>query len=285
MNYLLLFFVVIGISIQGILRKAYNNKVANGVYSFLAMSTLFALIIFIITLEGPFTYSLPLFGYSLAFAAAFCTAAATFMLALRAGALSLTSLVMQYSLIIPTAYGLLLLNEQAGPYLYIGIALLLISLFFIHIEEKGAKKKITLKWVFYALLTFIGNGLCSTIQKAQVVAFDGKFAGEFMIVALAFVTLFQFTIAFSTEKKEILAHIKAGWWSIIICGLANGLVNFVTIYLSNNRIPASIMFPIIAAGGILVSSLFSIFFYKEKLSKYQIIGLVLGTLSIVALNL
>ncbi len=285
MNYLLLLFVVIGVSIQGILKKAYNNKVANGVFSFSAASTLTAMVIFIITLEGSFTYSFPLFGYSLAFAAAFCTAGACGMLALREGTLSLTSLVSQYSLIIPTAYGLIALNEQAGPYLYIGIALLLISLFFIHIEEKGEKKKITVKWVFYALLAFMGNGLCSAIQKAQVVAFDGKFASEFMIVALAFVSLSQLILAFCTEKKKTFSNMKAGWWKILICGLAVGLVNFLVIYLSNTRIPASIMFPIIAAGGILVSSLFSIFFYKEKLSRYQIIGLVLGTISIVALNL
>ncbi len=287
MNYLLLFFVVMGVSMQGILKKAYNNKVTNGVYSFSAVSTLAAMVIFIITLKDSFTYSLPLFAYSVAFAAAFCTAAVTNMLALATGALSLTSLVTQYSLIIPTAYGLILLNEEAGPYLYIGIALLLISLFFINIEEKGEKKRITLKWGFYALLAFIGNGLCSTIQKAQVVAFDGKYASEFMIVALALVTFFLLIIAFCTEKKEALPNIKAGWWHIILCGLAVGLVNFLVIVLSDEStgIPASVMFPIIAAGGILVSSLFSVFLYKEKLSKYQIIGLVLGTFSIIILNL
>ena len=48
---------------------------------------------------------------------------------------------------------------------------------------------------------------------------------------------------------------------------------------------ASIMFPIISAGGIIGTSLVSVLFYKEKLTKMQYAGLVLGIGAIVLLNI
>ena len=47
----------------------------------------------------------------------------------------------------------------------------------------------------------------------------------------------------------------------------------------------AIVFPVISAGGIITTAIVGIFVYKEKLSVMQIIGMVLGTASIVFLNL
>lgn len=69
-----------------------------------------------------------------------------------------------------------------------------------------------------------------------------------------------------------------------MCGAANGLVNLFVIILSG-RMPVSVMFPVISAGGIVAAALVSVFLYKEKLSLYQKIGMFLGTLAIVALNI
>ena len=46
-----------------------------------------------------------------------------------------------------------------------------------------------------------------------------------------------------------------------------------------------IMFPIISAGGIVMASILSLTIYKEKLSTLQKLGLMLGVLAIVVLNL
>ena len=88
----------------------------------------------------------------------------------------------------------------------------------------------------------------------------------------------------TTEKKQILPNLKAGVWLYIICGLANGGANFLVIFLSS-RMAASVMFPVISAGGIVLTFLISLFFYKEKLSKWQILGSALGLVSVIFLNL
>jgi len=69
-----------------------------------------------------------------------------------------------------------------------------------------------------------------------------------------------------------------------LCGLANGIVNLFTMILSNTM-PASVMFPLISGGGIILSTIVSIVLYKEKLNTYQFIGLLMGIASVVFLNL
>ena len=70
----------------------------------------------------------------------------------------------------------------------------------------------------------------------------------------------------------------------ILCGAFNGMVNLFVMILSG-LMPVSLMFPIISAGGIVATFIISQVFYKEKLSKLQLIGFVLGTISVVLLNI
>lgn len=284
MNYLLLILVTLGVSIQQISKKSYNKKTGGGAFTFSAATSLIALLFFIGTSKGEFNYPPELWWYSVAFAFCFCLASVCSFLAISTGSLSLTSLFTQYSLLIPTVYGLLFLGESASTFLLIGIILLLISVVFVNLENKGEKKQITLKWLILVFLAFVGNGSCSAIQKVQQVKFGGLYKSELMIAALTIVTLLLFIISLLVERKSIYVNLKKGWKLFLICGLANGFVNLLVLVLSA-KMPASVMFPVISAGGIVVTALVSIFLYKEKLSKYQIVGLFLGIASIFALNI
>ena len=206
------------------------------------------------------------------------------MLAICTGPLALTSLILQYSLVLPALYGLIVLDEAMSAMLILGIVMLLVSLVFINIESKGEKKKITLKWGIYAFLSFAGNGACSIIQKEQQMHFDGLYKNEFMILALFIVVIVLFASAFITERDKLTYNLKKGVLWYAICGLANGAVNMLVLVLSL-RMPASVMFPVVSAGGIILTAAISILVYKEKLSTYQIIGMILGTVAIVFLNL
>ena len=160
---------------------------------------------------------------------------------------------------------------------------LVVALVLINLEEKG-EKKINLKWGIYVILAFAGNGMCSTVQKMQQTVFQGQYKNEFMIAALIMSAVAIGIFALITEKKQVLPNLKAGFWLYLICGLANGLANFFVVYLSL-RVAASVMFPVISAGGIVLTFLVSLFFYKEKLSKWQILGSALGLVSVIFLNL
>jgi drug/metabolite transporter (DMT)-like permease len=122
------------------------------------------------------------------------------------------------------------------------------------------------------------------VQKIQQVHFAGQYKSEFMIVAMAICAVSLFFVAIFTEKKGILTSVTKGWIWFLLCGLANGGVNFGVMVLAN-QIPASVMFPTISAGATVLTCLVSWLFYKERLTKIQTAGLILGILAIVAMNL
>ena len=140
---------------------------------------------FIIT--GGFTlkFNGVILPYSIAFGASYGAAVVFSFLSILTGPLSLSVLISSYSLMVPTFYGLIFLNEDVSFLFYIGLALLAVSLFLINYKpkvkdttESGAK--ITPLWLLFVFLGFLGNGICSTVQVVQQRAFNGEYKNEFM---------------------------------------------------------------------------------------------------------
>jgi drug/metabolite transporter (DMT)-like permease len=283
-NGLLLLAVVIFVSAQQVTKKGFSGRVTGGALTFSAASCVAALVVFLITSGGKLVFATEYLGYSALFAVSYGAAVVFGVLAVQTGPLSLTSLLTSFSLLIPTFYGIFVLDEPVSLTLYVGLALLLVALVLINLEKKGEKKQITLRWVVYVLLGFVGNGACSTVQKVQQMAFPGAYKSEFMIAALLMTILGIGICALLMERGQIKESLKKGAVFFIPCGLSNGIVNFLVIVLSA-RMDASVMFPVISGGGIVLAFLISILFYKEKLSLWQILGSALGLISVVLLNL
>lgn len=159
--------------------------------------------------------------------------------------------------------------------------LLVISLFLTNKSDE--KTKISLKWIICVFLSFFGNGMCTVVQKMQQIASNGAYKNEFMIVALAIVTVVMLIMSILKERTEIKFFAKVGWHGAIICGALNGMVNLFVMILSG-KMPVSLMFPLISAGGLIVTYIVSRFFYKEELTKIQFIGFIFGLTAVVFLN-
>ena len=286
MNSLFILLVVVGISAQHISKKAYNVKMlGQGTLAFSALSALTAALFFVFQLKVPFSMDTAVIPYAVLFGVGYGSAALFSLLAIACGSLSLTSLITSYSLIIPTIYGMMFLKEKVSSFLIVGLFLLMISLFLINFV-KGDKSsgKITLKWLIYVAIAFFGNGMCSAVQKVQQVDFEGKYKAEFMVLSLFIVVLVLLVAALFTEKQTFTASVKKGILPIALCGIANGAVNLFVMILSN-RMSASVMFPLVSAGSIVLTYFISRFWYKEKLTTMQNIGFVLGVASVIFLNL
>ena len=285
-NSIYIIIAVVAISLQHICKKAYNEKMfGKAVIIFSALSSLTAAIFFIFQVKLPVSIDIKILPYSVLFALGYGSAVLFSVLAIGCGSLSLTSLITSYSLIIPTLYGLVFKGDKISGFLIIGLILLMISLFLVNFVkgDKGTAK-INVKWIIFVSIAFLGNGLCSAVQNAQVEAFGGKYKSEFMSIALLLVFLVLMIVSFTSERNHLKSTVQKGILPIIICGAANGLVNLVIMLLSA-RMEASVMYPLVSAGSIILTYLISCFWYKEKLSLMQNIGFVLGVASVVFLNL
>ena len=282
MNALLLIAIILGVSLQDITKKIYNKSTAlPGTYFFVTLSA-FAASIFFVVSSGKLDFNPEIIPYSILFAASYTAGVVGSVIAIAAGPLSLTSLIVSFSLMLPTLYGLIFLNDPISIGLFPGLALLAASLFLINKRDKDVK--INLKWIISVLFAFLGNGFCTISQKMQQVAFDGAYKNEFMIIALAITVLVCIVMTLTKERHILKAQKWSGYALGLLCGALNGIVNLFVMILSG-LMPVSLMFPIISAGGIVVIFIVSQVFYKEKLSKAQLVGFILGTVSVVLLNL
>ena len=282
MSVFYLISIILGCAFQNIIKKPYTQRTSGkGVYFFGLLTSLAAMLFFIIT-SGGFEWNVGLLVYAVFFALSYATSIVCSVAAIAYGSLSLTTLIISYSLMVPSVYGLVFLNDPIGFGLFPGLVLLAVSLFLIN--QKSADSPITFKWIIFVLLAFMGNGMCSVVQKMQQTAFGGAFKNEFMILALAIVVIFLGILTFKRERKEIKVLAKSGWYLAFPCGIANGMVNLLVMILSN-IMPVSLMFPMISAGGIVVTYFVSRFFYKEKLTKMQLVGFIFGIISVVFLNI
>lgn len=277
-----LLFIIFGVSGQSVLKKMYSRKTqGKGLYTYSLITVLAALIFFLVTSKN-LQWNAALISFSVLFAISYCAATVFGILAIACGPLSLTSLITSFSLMIPTFYGLLFLNEPVSFGLIPGLVLLSISMVLINKREKNMA--VNLKWLIFVLLAFVGNGMCSVMQKAQQKAFDGSYKNEFMITALIVVAVIIFFMSFLKERKEYKNYIKNGAVSAFFNGLLNGSVNLFTMILSG-LMSVSLMFPLISVGGIVVTFIISKVFYKEKLSKTQHLGFIFGIAAIIFLNI
>ena len=281
MNTIYLISVILCLSLQNVMKKAYTKKNGGGVYLFGVLTCLAATLFFVVT-SGSFEWNVKILPFSLAFAAAYVTAMTSSVLAIQCGSLSLTSLIVSYSLMLPALYGLIFLNDPVSFGFYPGILLLVISLLLIN--KPGEKQALNLKWIIYVILAFLGNGMCSVFQKMQQVEFEGAYKSEFMILALVTGAIVLTVISFMKDGKQTGSYIKNGWLFGLLSGVFNGVVNLFVMVLSG-RMSASLMFPLISAGGIIVTYLISKWIYKEELTKRQLVGFILGIASVIFLNI
>ncbi len=282
MQYLILVITILIMSSQNVLMKQYNVKSkSQNSFLFSAVSALFAMLFFIISSGSGLQFTSEFLPYSIGFAAAYAAALVGQNYAIATGSLSISSLVSSYSLIIPTLYGILFLKESLKPSAYIGIVLLFVSLYFINIKKESAR--FSAKWVICLIISFIGNGMCSTVQKMQQLKCNGAYKNEFMIAALGIVFVIL-TVIVLASKADIKTQLKECRLYAPLTGIANGATNLLVMVLTA-LLPTAVLFPSISAGGIIIMFVISLFVYKEKISRQQMVGYIMGVVSVVLLNL
>lgn len=270
---------------QQMCRKEYNKTSNDKPLSFSLVGVLTTLVYFVVLSGGNFNSTREMFLYSIPFSICYTTAYVCTIFAIKYGPLSLTSLMMSCSIVVPLLYGVTFLKEPVTSALIVGLVLLFLCISLVSEPWKKEDAQISLKWVIYMSATFIANGACITIQKVFQITDRGVHSNEFMICSLMITLLTLVVMVLIRERKEMLnvAKIKNIIWPIL-CGASNGIANQFTMILAV-ILPASFLYPVQSAGGIIVTAIVSILLYKEKLSIPQKIGFVAGVLAVIVFNI
>ena len=272
--------------VEGVMIKKYNEKHSGGGFIFNALISLFAMLFFFITDKGGLSFPLPLILYGVISGAFFCIALILTFVALGCGSFVLSNLFLSYSLLFSVFYGLFVLKESATFLTYTGIALMMVSVFLVRSRKNKGEDKvsISLRWVVCITLSVIGSGMFGVMQKLQQVRFNEAYDNEFMIVTYAFTVIALVVTALITDRKNILYVLRHGGGYAAAAGTSNGAANLLNM-LVNAMLPISIAAPTRSGIKILISFLLSLTLFNEKLTRGQVLGVIIGTVSLILLNI
>lgn len=281
----------------GVLRKDYTNKAAEGlasVFLFNCIMSGVAAVAFLLWggLGEVSSYTLWL---GLAFGLVTVVQGVAALNALRIGPMSITNVLLNFSVLITALSGMLFFDETLSWWQGVGIAWMLVS-FICLVKKKADEQKASWRWLGWCMVAWICTGGIGLMQKAhQSSAHKGEL-NAFLIVAFAFSFLFSLLATWVIKKKEDTALFAVSaekgnkrterrllLW-ILLVGVLGAVNNKLNLYLSG-AMDSAVFFPIVNGGGLVLSVLAGLLVFKERLTKKQWLGIGFGVASVIFLCL
>ena len=293
MSYLYIVIADILLGIMFLLNKKYQSIKGASLKSGLKTNFSIGLIGFI-TMFIVNGFTLNFSWYSFCIAIITNTASAIYTILglkiLRDGKVSIYSVfLMTGGMVLPFLYGVIFNSEKLSVLRVVGLVVMILAIILINYD----KVKPTKKQIIISLAVFFLNGLLSIFSKIHQstphLAVDTK---SFVIIGSSlkfvicfivylFVAKFSKRDAISINNNEcVLANKKQGLIAFIIL-IGMGVVNtssYLFQLIGAIDVPATVLYPLISGGSILITTLLGIFFYKEKHSKLSILGIILSVI-------
>ena len=192
-----------------------------------------------------------------------------------------TTFLMLGGMILPYFYGLIFLGEKITV---LKVVALLMMIFAIILQNSGDKKKGRALFYVLCVAVFMLNGGVSVVSKMHQINTEYTAVSENGFVLLKNIMtfiLYGAMIPFVAKDKKKALHIKPVVYIIIALSTVVGNLAYFCQLVGSTHLPATIQFPIISGGTIVFSALTGLIFFKEHITKRQILSLVICIASMV----
>ena len=202
---------------------------------------------------------------------------------------SVASVANKMSIVIPVTLAVFLYKDALSLIQIVGIIIAMGAVVLVSYKNSEQTIKITQKWHFLLpLILFVGCGSIDALINFLQKKFTGPNASNEFILSTAFLIAAiggSLAFIFMIILKKIRWHTKS-----IITGLFLGIPNFFSMYLvmkslESNVMKASVFFPVNNMSIVVLGTLVSVLAFKEKLSKFNVLGIFLSVLAIVLIAL
>lgn len=229
-------------------------------------------------------YLQPWFSGALFLGALFVSIFFVMAMTAQKNGVSVTSIAGKMSVVVPVFFGIILYNESVTFLKIVGIIMALIAVYLSSVKEEKSEKNGTL---LLPILLFIGSGTIDTLLKyiqenyvadEDVSIFSGSLFG------IAGVFAFLILVIKTIKKRESFGYKN------IIAGIILGVPNYYSIIflikaLQNKNFESSTLFTINNVAIVVVSTLVGLFFFKEKFSIKNKIGVAMAILGIILVTI
>lgn len=201
--------------------------------------------------------------------------------------ISITTVTSKMAVVIPMVFAIIAYHEKITEIKIISIFLALLAVTMSVYKKSDKKTKLNAWAVILPIALFVGMGLDNSlliISKERYI--DSSMSSLFSATIFSFALISGLIITmFKPSVFRSFLNYKT-WISGILLGLCNfGSIYFVLLALNSGVFSNSIAFGIINIGIVSLSVLIGTFFFKEKLSKLNIVGVVLSILTILILTI
>jgi len=288
MPYFYLFSTVFLFATSSIFGKAFTrrNSECRGAETFYNFFMIFSVFVCwcVLFATSP-SFSPVALIYSAIFGASFIIANVGLIYALKNGPATLTALFMNLSLILTTFWGFIFWGDELTSTVIIGLVLVVIAIVLCLYSGEKSDKSVNLKWLIFALTALLGNASCTITQRTYQDAYDGANGNMMMMFAIGFSALFYLIIYLKSDRSDTPVMIKRSWWIPVAAGISNMVQNLFVMFMALSDLSPSLIYPVIAVGGLAVVTVFSIFLFKERMRWWQWIGVAVGAASVALLSI
>ena len=186
------------------------------------------------------------------------------------------------AVVFPVLFGILIVAEPIYLTTWLGIILSIISVWFVSFSNN--KAELGHHW-WLPLLVFVGSGIIDLSLKLINWKFSAINEAHLAMTIFGTAGVIGFLIQFGRVLKgQSQFEFKNIWAGIVL-----GVPNYFSIYYLLKAInipdmPAVVLFPINNIGVVLLSTLFSVLLFKEKLSTKKLWGIIFSIISILLLT-
>lgn len=194
---------------------------------------------------------------------------------------SVASVATKMSFVLPVFAGLFIYNEELGFLKILGILMAIIAVYLSSIKKTASAFDI--KYLFLPFLVFLGSGLVDTaikyaqeihLKEGELPLFSATVFFSAAVCGLAFVGIKRLSSPVRFNLKNTLG------------GIALGIPNYFSIYflvkaLEYEGLNSASIFTLNNLSIVLLSTIFGILLFKEKLSPKNWMGIGMAVISII----
>lgn len=199
--------------------------------------------------------------------------------------LSVASVAGKMSVVVPVIFGVFMYKESLGFVKVIGIILALIAVYLT--SMKNTNQSVQKSYLLYPILLFLGSGIIDTSIKYIETTYvqNGAvpiFSATIFLIAFFFGIILLLYKKFTTNTRLEIKNIAGG----IILGVPNYFsIDFLLRALKTEGLESSTLFTINNVSIVLLTTIFGLLIFKEKLQTKNWIGIAIALISIVLVAL
>ena len=294
MIYIYLFSILIARVIQAIFSKLSSKETENIVqtvkytaYQY-TVSALLGLVLLLTDISG-IKIDLPtiaialLSGISLFFSTFFT------IYGMKSGTVSLVSMFSTAGLLVPIIAGAFMFKQPVSLVQWVGIVLSFLSAWLLIKSSENTYNGFNFKTFLLLIGAMLSNGLTMLAQQMYTHYVPGGNISLFSFLSFGAVTIFGVPTALAMGRSEKNADLDKNLSkTLYICGFALAVAVFVINQFATSLtalLPPVFLFTFINGGGTIISTLVAAVMYKEKLSLYSILGVIIGLSSMIIIKL